>query len=323
MTGLTDFFQRPINYLRISVTDRCNLRCIYCMPPQGISLMPRESMLSYEEIKIIVEAAATLGISKVRLTGGEPLARRGLIDLVAMLASIPGIDDISLTTNGLLLSEAAPSLKEAGLRRVNVSLDTLRPERFSQITRWGSLDEVLAGIDAARSVGLSPIKLNTVIMRDVNDDELFDFANMTVDEGWHVRFIELMPFETTDLGFVPIAEVKKRIEVLGALEPCFTEAGAGPAKYYRLSGARGTIGFIGPLSESFCSGCNRLRLTANGQLRPCLASDAEIDLRQPLRNGATKEDLIRLIQEAVAAKPEGHRLGLEDSSCIAMSRVGG
>jgi cyclic pyranopterin phosphate synthase len=309
MTGISDSFQRPINYLRISVTDRCNLRCIYCMPAEGVNLLQHEDILSYEEICRIADAAAELGIKKVRITGGEPLVRTGLCRLVQMLAQIDAIDDIALTTNGTLLSQYADELKAAGLRRVNISLDTLKPDKFRLITRSGNLADVLAGIKAADAAGLNPIKFNMVVMADINDDELIDFARKTIDEGWHVRFIEHMPFnrETAESYFVSVNEMRQHLAVLGELEPC-TFKGNGPAKYYRLPQAKGTIGFITPISEHFCFQCNRLRLTADGKLRPCLLSEQEFDLRQPLRQGISAAGLKKLIKRAVESKPRQHNL---------------
>jgi len=311
MTGLSDSFQRPINYLRISVTDRCNLRCVYCMPAEGVELMSHNDILSYEEIHTVVKAAAELGINKVRLTGGEPLVRAGLPELVRLLAGIHSIDDISLTTNGTLLAEYATELKEAGLNRVNVSLDTLKPDGFEQITRCGNLEDTLAGIEAARAAGLNPVKINVVAMGGINDDELVDFAAKTVSDGWHVRFIEHMPVNGDDSGLIKLVSVKEmrqRIETLGKLEPWKVDVGNGPAKYFRLPDATGTIGFITPVTEHFCYQCNRLRLTADGKLRPCLLSEDEIDLREPLRQGASAEELKNLIEKATASKPQGHRL---------------
>ncbi|MCJ7523486.1 MAG: GTP 3',8-cyclase MoaA [Dehalococcoidia bacterium] len=326
MVRLLDSFDRPVNYLRISVTDRCNLRCIYCMPLEGISLMAHENILSYEEISTVAQAAADLGIIKVRLTGGEPLVRERLTTLVAMLAQIQGIDDISLTTNAVILERYAGELKNAGLHRVNISLDSLRSNGFHQITRVGNLDDVLRGIEAARQAGLNPVKINTVVMRGINDDEVIDFARLTIENEWHVRFIEYMPFsngdEKADGLLVPVAEMKESIETLGELEPT-RESGGGPAKYFRLPGAGGTIGFISPVSEHFCQACNRLRLTADGKLRPCLFSDKEIDLREPLRQGATTDDIKRLIQEAASCKPEGHRLKAGITCERFMAQIGG
>ena len=304
---LFDSFHRRINYLRISVTDRCNLRCIYCMPPQGVPLIPRSELLSYEEILTVVQASAELGINKIRLTGGEPLVRTELPKLIRMLSQIEGIEEISLTTNGTLLKKYAIELKEAGLRRVNVSLDTFRADRFRCITRRGELKDALEGIEAAKDAGLQPVKINTVVMRGINGDEALDFASMTYKEGWSVRFIELMPFVNV-AEFVPSAEVLQCIELLGKLEPCSAIAGNGPAKYYRLPGAKGTIGFISPVTEPFCSNCNRLRLTSYGKLCPCLLADSGIDLKGLLRSDASIQEIKRLILRVIVSKPEQHRL---------------
>jgi cyclic pyranopterin phosphate synthase len=311
VTGLSDSFQRPINYLRISVTDRCNLRCIYCMPAEGVQLISHNDILTYEEIYIIVLAATELGINKVRLTGGEPLVRLGLPRLVQILADIDVIDDIALTTNGVLLGQYAAELKQAGLQRVNVSLDTLKADKFEFITRNNRLGDVLRGIEVARSVGLNPAKINMVVMAGVNDDEILDFARKTIDEDWHVRFIEYMPLaggSTTASQIISASDMRKRLDSLGQLEPCLPSIGNGPAKYFRFPQAKGTIGFITPVSEHFCFSCNRLRLTADGKLRPCLLSDDEIDLRQPLRSGISSAELKGLIKEAVARKPLRHHL---------------
>jgi cyclic pyranopterin phosphate synthase len=311
MTGISDSFQRPINYLRISVTDRCNLRCIYCMPEEGVSLMSHSDVLSYEEIFRVVEAAAELGISKVRLTGGEPLVRLGLSALVRMIAGIEAINDISLTTNGILLPKYAAGLKEAGLDRANISLDTLKPERFRVITRCGELGDALAGIEAAHRFGLEPVKINMVVMAGINDDEVIDFARKTVQDGWNVRYIEQMPVlddEKVSPRLFSVSEIREKIETLGKLEPHHVEVGNGPAKYYRLPGATGTIGFITPVTEHFCYRCNRLRLTADGKLRPCLLSEEEINVREALRRGASVDEIKSLIEKTVACKPAGHNL---------------
>ena len=312
MTGLSDSFQRPINYLRISVTDRCNLRCIYCMPPEGVDLMSHGDILSYEEIYTVARAAAELGINKLRITGGEPLVRLGLPKLIQMLAGIEAIDDIALTTNGTMLGSYAAELKQAGLKRVNVSLDTLKADRFERITRADShLSQVLEGIDIARRVGLNPVKLNMVVMAGINDDEVLDFAAKTIDEEWHVRFIELMPVAgngDSAPSFVSASEMRKRLEQLGKLEPCLPSVGNGPAKYFRFPDAKGTIGFITPISEHFCFNCNRMRLTADGKLRPCLLSDYEVDLKKPLREGISRAGLKKLFKQAVADKPLKHKL---------------
>jgi len=330
MTGIVDSFGRNINYLRVSVTDRCNLRCIYCMPPEGVPQMPHSEVLSYEEIRAVVQAAAELGINKIRLTGGEPMVRADLPKLIRMLSGVEGIQELSLTTNGVLLKEYALELKRAGLTRVNVSLDTLKPDRFRYITRLGKLEAVLGGIEAAKEAGFELVKINTVVMRGINDDEILDFARMTYEDGWHIRFIELMPFKGV-AEFVPSSELRQRVSPLGKLEPCSDFGGIsgnGPATYYRLAGAKGTIGFISPLSEtSFCSRCNRIRLTSDGKLRPCLLGEEEVDLKAVLRSdfiGASIEELKRLIVKAVASKPE-HHLGQGNIKLVnrKMSQIGG
>jgi cyclic pyranopterin phosphate synthase len=325
VTEPLDRFGRSMNYLRISVTDRCNLRCIYCMPPEGVPHIYHSEILSYEEIRAVVRAAAELGIKKIRLTGGEPLVRADFPHLVKMLSQIEGIQELSLTTNGALLKDYAQALKQAGLSRVNVSLDTLRANRFQHITRLGELKDVLTGIEAAKEAGLLPIKINTVVMRGINDDEILDFARMTYKDGWHVRFIELMPFKGVAQP-VPSVELQRRISSLGRLEPCTSITGNGPAMHYRLAGAKGTIGFISPLTEiSFCSRCNRMRFTPDGKLRPCLLGDNEIDLKTPLRDNASMEELERLILKAVASKPEHHHLKDTSGRPVErkMSQIGG
>jgi cyclic pyranopterin phosphate synthase len=309
----SDDFGRAINYLRVSVTDRCNLRCVYCMPPEGVEKQTHSEILRYEELLLIIRAAAELGICKVRLTGGEPLARLGLTDFVRMVAATPGIDDLSMTTNGTLLAQHAAELADAGLQRVNISLDTLREERFAQITRRDRLGDVWAGMAAAQAAGLTPIKLNMVVIRGLNDDEVADFARRTVTDGWHVRYIELMPIganvDWASNGTVPIPEIRSRIEAeVGPLRPIHGPAGNGPARYYQLPGAEGTVGFIAALSDHFCRTCNRLRLTADGRLRPCLMSDEEIDLREALRAGAGVETIQALLAQAIRRKPERHHL---------------
>jgi cyclic pyranopterin phosphate synthase len=320
LTPLVDPFQRVISYLRVSVTDRCNLRCVYCMPEEGIEFQPREEILSYEEILAIVRVGASMGMRKVRLTGGEPLVRHGIADLVAMINGVPGIEDISLTTNGIALPRMAAPLARAGLRRVNISLDTLRPERFHQITRWGRYEDVMEGIAAAREAGLSPIKINVVVMRLINDDEVLDFARSTYEQDWDLRFIELMPFleeqetcikdTSLVLGFVPTEEIKQQIErELGPLEPSQTKVGHGPARYFKLAEAKGNVGFISPVSEKhFCESCNRMRLTADGKIRPCLLTDHEVDVKSILRGGGDEEALREGILEALRTKPDAHHL---------------
>jgi cyclic pyranopterin phosphate synthase len=325
MTGPVDTFGRSINYLRISVTDRCNLRCIYCMPPEGVPQISHSEVLSYEEIRTVVRAAAELGICKIRLTGGEPLVRAELSNLIRMLSQIEGIEELSLTTNGTFLKKYALEFKQAGLSRVNISLDTLKTNKFRHITRLGKLETVLEGIEAAKEAGFNPVKINNVVMRGINDDELLDFARMTYKDGWHVRFIELMPFKGV-AEFVPSIELRQHISLLGKLESCAPVIGNGPATYYRLAGAKGTIGFISPLTEPvFCSRCNRMRLTPDGKLRPCLLGEDEIDLKSPLRNNAPMEELKHLILKAVASKPEHHPLIGDNFRLVnrKMSQIGG
>jgi cyclic pyranopterin phosphate synthase len=319
-TPLIDPFRRSIDYLRVSVTDRCNLRCVYCMPEEGVPSVSHQEVLTLEEIGRIIRVGAGMGLRRVRLTGGEPLVRKGVVELVRWVSQTPGIEDISLTTNAILLPSYARDLAAAGLKRVNVSLDTLRPQRFRDITRRGDLSDVMAGIAAARQAGLSPTKLNVVVMRGINDDEVVEIASTTLEEDWQVRFIELMPFMDEQetcirdtpraLGFIPSRKVKRQVEeALGSLEVAEPTAGGGPAKYYRLPGARGLIGFISPLSEGqFCAICNRMRLTADGKIRPCLLTDQETDLKQPLREGGSDDHLRQRILEALHSKPDAHHL---------------
>ena len=311
MTGLVDSFSRRIDYMRISVTDRCDLRCVYCSDRSAPPL-PREDVLSYEEIQRIAVAAARLGVTKLRLTGGEPLVRADLARLVRMLVAVNGIGEVSMTTNGTRLADCAEELKTAGLKRVNVSLDSLNPERFRQITNGDRLETVLQGIDTAAKAGIQPVKVNMVVLRGVNDDEVIDFAARTVSDGWHVRFIEHMPFVTSATEAVPatsVADIIERIEgSLGKLEPHVPASGNGPATYFRLPSARGTLGFIGAVTDCFCAECNRFRLTADGHLRPCLLEDDEIDLKGPLRRGASLEELEGLMLGAATMKRQQHRL---------------
>ena len=312
---LIDSWGREITYLRISVTDRCNLRCVYCMPPGGIEWKAREEILSFDEITRFVTAAAGLGIRSVRLTGGEPLVRTDLPALVSALSAIPEIEEISLTTNGTLLEKMAEPLAMAGLRRVNISLDTLDAEKFSRITRGGKIEQVWRGIFAAEAAGLQPIKINCVIVRGVNSDELIQLANLSRKHALHIRFIEVMPignqgkwgpgFPSLQDRYLSIREMKEEMSVLD-IQPTSSPAGNGPAKTFRIPGSLGTIGFISPIGEHFCSSCNRIRMTADGRLRSCLISNAEINLREAISQGDLLEDLIR---RAVARKPEGNPFG--------------
>jgi len=311
---LIDRYNREITYLRVSVTDRCNFRCVYCMPEDGILRKPHSEVLSYEEITSVVSAAVSQGIKRVRLTGGEPLVRRDLAVLIRALAAIPGLDEISLTTNGFLLERFAAELAQAGLNRINVSLDTLDPEKFRTVTRGGSLEQVWRGIRAAEAAGLTPIKLNAVVIRGFNDSELLSLAELTRDHPWQVRFIELMPvgnqvdwgkpFPAVNDRYVPVQEMRILLAPLG-LQAVEKTNGNGPAKEFRIPGAPGTIGFISPIGEHFCEDCNRLRLTADGKLRPCLLVDTEISVRETLRRGG---DILPALREAIDLKPEGHEL---------------
>ena len=310
---MLDPFGRSIEYLRLSITDRCNLRCRYCMPEEGVPPLAHDDILSYEELLRIARAAITLGIRKIRVTGGEPLIRRGVVEFIRQLAELPNAPEIVLTTNGLRLAELAAPLKAAGLQRVNVSLDTLRPERFVQLTRREGLQQVLAGLCAAEAAGLSPVKINVIPLRGVNDDELLDFARLTLSHPWDVRFIEFMPI-SPDLEFssgerISMAEVEEQLAAVGPLETLPRGDSAGPARLYRLPGARGCLGLIPAVSGHFCPECNRLRVTADGKVRGCLFGDQEIDLKTVLRSGDDERALAELLHAAVCAKPEKHTIG--------------
>ena len=327
MSDIVDSYHRRINYMRISVTDRCNLSCIYCTS-RAMPHLLHDDILRYEEIHRVVQAAAGLGVKKIRLTGGEPLARLNLSKLVELLSQVEGIDEVSLTTNGTLLDKYAAELKAAGLKRVNISLDTFKADKFQRITGSDKLQDVLRGIETAKKAGLNPVKINMVVLKGINDNELLDFARRTISDAWHVRFIEHMPFANTEAennGLVAIGEIMESIrESLGELQPTFPTSGNGPARYYRLAGAEGTIGFIGAMTECFCAECNRFRLTADGKLRPCLLDDDEVDIKGPLRNGASIEDLEQLIQEAAALKRAQHHLGEEPAPVKRqMRQIGG
>ncbi len=326
---LLDRLGRPITYLRISVTDRCNLRCIYCMPEAGLQWIRPPEILTFEEIARVVEAGAGAGLRSIRLTGGEPLVRPDLPRLVGMLAAVPGIADISLSTNGLRLAEAAGALAAAGLRRVNISLDTLSEERFLAICRRPGLERVIAGIDAALAAGLSPVKLNCVVARGRNDDEISALASLTRERDLHVRFIEMMPVaENAALqraAYVSSDEILKRLASDGELVPVDGPPGNGPAAYYAFRGARGTVGIISPMSHHYCERCNRVRLSADGRLRLCLFGDHTVDLRAALRAGASQEDLADLFRGAMPIKPARHHLrrGEAAGRMRAFSEIGG
>jgi cyclic pyranopterin phosphate synthase len=310
MNALRDQWGRSIEYLRISVTDRCNFRCVYCMPREGLEWLPKAEILSYEEITEVVRQLAPLGLRRLRITGGEPTIRPELETLIRQLRGIAGIEDIALSTNGARLPQMARSLRDAGLDRVNMSADSLRPQRIAAIARRDLGFDPIAAAGAAESAGLSPIKINVVVLRGTNDDEIEDFARLTLERPWHVRFIELMPVgdlrELTWEHVVPSDEVLQRIATLGALAPDDGPArGNGPAKYYRLASAAGTVGVITPMTHTYCGSCNRVRLTADGRLRTCLYGDHEVNLRDPLRRGEALEPLFR---QALAEKPKEHAL---------------
>ena len=337
-----DAFGRSVDYLRISVTDRCNLRCVYCMPAEGVAWKDRSEILTFEEIERFTVVAAATGISRIRLTGGEPLVRAGIADLVRRLRAVDGIESIALTTNGTLLPRLAGDLAAAGLDGINVSLVSLDPDVYARVTRGGKLAEALAGMEAALAAGIRWVKVNVVVVRSLEQDPV-SFAGLTMDRPIHVRFIEYMPLGGGDdcggpgesaggwtrAEQVPSDEILARLTAegaaagLGRLAPVEADgapAGRGPAKYYRFEGAEGTIGFISPLSHSFCDQCNRLRLTADGKLRTCLFSDDELDVRKALRHG-TEAGLLTIIDAALAAKPESHNMRV--GTLRRMSQIGG
>ena len=323
---LKDQFGRSIQYLRISVTDRCNFRCVYCMPLEGLPWLPKDEILSYEEITEVVRQLSPLGLRRIRLTGGEPTIRPDLEKLIGMLRSIENVEDIALSTNGVRLPQLASVYRAAGLDRVNMSADSLRPDRIASIARRRvPFDPVEAALSAT-AAGLDPVKINCVVMRGVNDDEVEDFARLTLDHPWHVRFIELMPVgEMQNLTWdhvVPSGEVLDRVARIGELaESSGPERGNGPAKYYRLAGARGTVGVITPMTHTYCGTCNRVRLTADGRLRTCLYGDHEVNLREPLRRG---EPLDGYFRKALDEKPREHNLlQMKVGGLRALSQVGG
>ena len=337
---MIDSHGRTIDYLRISLTDRCNLRCIYCMPAEGIDQVGHEDILRFDEIERLVRVAAGMGISRIRLTGGEPLVRKGVVDLVAALCAIPGIDDVSMTTNGVLLARFADELASAGLKRVNISLDTLDAAQYTVITRGGDIARVWEGIDAALRVGFKPVKLNSVAVRSLNQDYLA-FAKLSLERPLHVRFIEYMPVGNSagscgggwgPEDVIPCDEIRASINEaavaqglgeLKAIEGRAKPDGAGPASYYQFEGAQGTVGFISPMSRHFCSECNRLRLTAQGGVRPCLFSDEEYDVAEALRTG-TDAHVRAVLERALGAKPEEHTQGDHANATVTnMNAIGG
>jgi cyclic pyranopterin phosphate synthase len=325
---LIDRCNRELNYLRISITDRCNLKCIYCVPYDFIPKLPHKEILSYEEILRIVRISVHIGISKVRITGGEPLVRKGVYDFLKRLTKIEGLLDISLTTNGILLKDNINKIKSAGIKRINISLDTLNRKKFKKITGYDFFNQIWEGIELAQKMGFDPIKINVVPLKGINDDELQDIAALSIAYPFHIRFIEYMPMGTNQMeidSYLLFPEIKKRISQLGKLIPVEKDMNDGPAERFKFESARGEIGFIRPISRHFCNTCNRLRLTASGQLRPCLMSDVQVDLKTPLRKGCSDDELIEVFLKAVRLKPSEHNLSVDHSAGISaqMCAIGG
>ncbi|RJQ53899.1 MAG: GTP 3',8-cyclase MoaA [Nitrospiraceae bacterium] len=325
---MQDSYNRTIDYLRISITDKCNLKCVYCKPKASLKHFSGSEVLTSEEIIRLVRIAHKYGVKKVRLTGGEPLMRKDVVQLISSIKRI-GIPDLSLTTNGIMLADLAEDLKKAGLDRVNISLDSMNAERFKTITNGGDLDRVLKALDAAEKNGFSPVKINIVPIRGFNDDEIISFASLTLSKDYHIRFIEFMPVGCNEIWekgkCISAAEVIERISTLGELTHLEFK-GKGPSRNYQLKGARGIIGVISPITDHFCKFCNRLRLTADGKIRPCLFSNVEIDVRTPMKNGATDEEIDKLFCHAIEVKPERHLLDKDTNSSKflqAMSKIGG
>jgi cyclic pyranopterin phosphate synthase len=294
-----------INYLRVSITDRCNLRCFYCSPWGDLQKLPCQEILRYEELLRLAGVAASVGVKKIRVTGGEPLVRRGVLEFIRRLHRVPGVEEVCLTTNGVRLAELAPELLATGLRHLNLSLDSLRRDRYRELTGFDQFDNVMAGLDVAASLGFSPIKINCVVLKDLNDDEILDFARLTRDNPFQVRFIEFMPTVAEARWrrhFLPMAEMRQRLAALGPLEAVTSPATAGPARTFRVPGFRGELGFISSVSDHHCPTCNRLRLTAAGLLRPCLFAASELDIKGPLRRGASDAALAELFREAIRLK---------------------
>lgn len=324
---LCDTFGRKINYLRLSITDRCNLRCIYCMPPEGVAKVRHEDVLTYEQLLQVARAAVAVGVEKIRITGGEPLARKGILPFLERLAQIPGLRRLVLTTNGILLPDVAQELRRIGVESLNISLDSLRPETFHRITRGGDLTQVLAGIAAAERAGFPYIKINVVVIRGLNDGEIADFAALTLDKPYKVRFIEYMPTlkeENWQERCVPGKELLTRLSQLYDLEPAPTEPMAGPASYRRIAGAAGMIGIITPVSCHFCRECNRIRVTSTGIAKSCLFSSETTNLKELLRSG-DEHGLQEALKKVVAAKPDRHQLdaAAPPHPQVPMSQVGG
>ena len=325
---LIDRCNRKLNYLRISITDRCNLKCIYCVPYDFIPKLPHKEILSYEEILRIVRISVHLGISKVRITGGEPLVRKGVYDFLKRLTKIEGLLDISLTTNGVLLKDNINKIKSAGIKRINISLDTLNRKKFRQIAGYDFFNQIWEGIELAQKMGFDPIKINVVPLKGVNYDELLDIAALSIAYPFHIRFIEYMPMGTNQMEIdrhLLFPEIKKQINQLGKMIPVEKGMNDGPAERFKFESARGEIGFIRPISRHFCNTCNRLRLTASGQLRPCLMSDVQVDLKTPLRKGCSDDELTEVFLKAVRLKPSEHNLSVDHPAGVSaqMCAIGG
>lgn len=325
---LIDRCNRKLNYLRISITDRCNLKCIYCVPYDFIPKLPHKEILSYEEILHIVRISVRLGISKVRITGGEPLVRKGVYDFLNRLTKIEGLLDISLTTNGVLLKDNINKIKSAGIKRINISLDTLNRKKFRQIAGYDFFNQIWEGIELAQKMGFDPIKINVVPLKGVNYDELLDIAALSIAYPFHIRFIEYMPMGTNQMEIdrhLLFPEIKKQINQLGKMIPVEKGMNDGPAERFKFESARGEIGFIRPISRHFCNTCNRLRLTASGQLRPCLMSDVQVDLKTPLRKGCSDDELAEVFLKAVRLKPSEHNLSVDHPAGVSaqMCAIGG
>ncbi len=325
---LIDPCARHPNYLRISVTDRCNLRCGYCMPRDLVPKLTHEDILSYEEILRVVRVAVGLGVDKIRVTGGEPLVRKGICDFLEALTRIRGLRDVSLTTNAVLLEHQLARIRDAGIRRINISLDTLKPETYRRVTGRDEFHRVWSAIQAAHGLGFHPIKINVVALAGINDDEFEALARLSLTDPFHIRFIEYMPIGNADITIgrqILIPEIRKRLEAIAPLIPVGNGASDGPAQRFRFAGAPGEIGFIGSVSHHFCAACNRLRLTANGQLRPCLLSDEQLDLRDRLRSGAGDDALKAVFLDAIRHKQTHHRVEPQRDAGIhtQMSSIGG
>jgi cyclic pyranopterin phosphate synthase len=331
MNNFIDTYNRPINYMRISITDRCNLRCHYCMPEDFTDWKPKEEILRYEEILRIVGVAASRGLKKVRVTGGEPLVRRGVVDFVRALHAIPGIETVALTTNGVFLKETAKALFDAGLRHINISLDSLHPETFAQIVKRDIFHRVWEGIEECEQIGFNPIKINCVLQAGLNDHEVNDFARLTLQKPYHVRFIEFMPcanWERWVNTYRPFQASFDRIEAeMGLLSPVGqpNEGTAGPAENFRLPGGKGVVGFIHAISHDFCGTCNRIRLTAEGQMRPCLYSSTGVDFKSAIRSGCTDTELSALLDQVMQVKPKYHELDVipQEKQLFTMVNIGG